>query len=155
MDRTAFGHFEIDRVAIATRVAVFSMKALADRERLSGRVGELIHKCIVVFDAEAPPGGVVGIGPTGILLGVFGANGKGGDFLARRDSGGEWNRGGRFEILQLHVDRDGNGSELEVFDEELCFAVLFLAGNANELLFGAQESARDEAEREGKRYYAP
>src|SRR5687767_5914804 len=155
MDGTAFGHFEIDRVTIATIVAVFAMKTLANRERLAGRVGELIHKRIVVFDAEAAPGCVIGVGPTGILLGVFSTDGKRGDFLARGNCGCEWDWSGRFQILQLHVDRDGDGSVLEVFDEELGFTVLFLAGNANELLLSGNDGSANDRERYSKRYYAP
>ena len=61
MDRAPFGHFEIDRVAIATGVAVSAVEPLADREGLASGVGEMIHKRIVMFDAQSAPGRVVGV----------------------------------------------------------------------------------------------
>ena len=136
-------------------MAVFAVEALADGKRQAGGIRELIHKRIVMFDTQAAPSCIIGVRPTGILLGIFRAHGKSSDFLARRDGGSERDRSRRDEVLQIHVDCDRHISMLEVFDEKLRFAILFLAGNADQLLFAGEEGAANNGESYSKCYYAP
>lgn len=131
VDRTAFGHFEIDGIAIATMMTVFSMETLADRERHPRGIRELVHVAVVVLNGEITPGGVIGVGPAGILSWFRGVKRK--DFLLLAGRDGSCKRCGsaRGQILQFQIDSDGYVGKLEVFHEELGYSFGFGGGDLN------------------------
>lgn len=118
VNRSAFGHFEINRKFIAAGVAVFAVEALGNREGFTGRERERVDVRIVVLDGEISPSGEIGVGPVGFGFGIDTRNGE--NVRARPGWDGQraGKRGGGLIVRELGFDSHCHVRGLEILDEE-------------------------------------
>src|SRR5690606_25539642 len=80
------------------------------------------------------PRRVVGVVPTGILLGVHRGEGKHVDLGPGRNRAGVWDLAGGGEVLQFGLERNRDVGKLEILNIEFRLVVLLLGGDSNEFL---------------------